>query len=216
MAASTYQLVMRSGPTPGKVFPLEKNEVFIGRDLNNDLVISDAEISRKHARIVMQAGGFVIEDLGSTNGTAVEGQRLIGPYLLRPGEVITLGEHVTLAFEAAAFDPDATVASVPTQAPVYPPQETPALKPTGPLAPPPTPAPVYTPPPEAYSVPSFTGQVPPGPEEAVQPKKSSNRLALILVIAVLLMAICVCAGVLYYIDANYLWCKVFPFLPGCS
>ena len=46
---SSYRLVMRSGPSAGKVHPLEKNELFIGRDLNNDVVINDPEKSdRSH------------------------------------------------------------------------------------------------------------------------------------------------------------------------
>ncbi len=99
MAVSSYQFVMNAGPTPGKEFPLEKDELFIGRDLTNDIVINDAEISRRHARLVSQAGGYVLEDLGSTNGTFVNGQRLASPYILRPGETVTLGEHVTLTYE---------------------------------------------------------------------------------------------------------------------
>jgi hypothetical protein len=42
MLSTTYQLTMRSGPTPGKTFPLEKEELVIGRDLSNEIVINDA------------------------------------------------------------------------------------------------------------------------------------------------------------------------------
>lgn len=109
MAPANFQLVMQSGPTPGKSYPLEKNEIFIGRDINNDIVISDAEISRKHSRLVSQSGGYMIEDLGSTNGTFVNGQRLMGPHALTSGELVMLGENVGLAFEAIGFDINATV-----------------------------------------------------------------------------------------------------------
>ncbi|MFZ6026353.1 MAG: FHA domain-containing protein [Chloroflexota bacterium] len=109
MAPANFQLVMQSGPTPGKSYPLEKNEIFIGRDINNDIVISDAEISRKHSRLVSQGGGYTIEDMGSTNGTFVNGQRLMGPHALTSGELIMLGENVGLAFEAIGFDINATV-----------------------------------------------------------------------------------------------------------
>jgi pSer/pThr/pTyr-binding forkhead associated (FHA) protein len=104
-----FQLVMRSGPTPGKVFPLKVDEVFIGRDVGNDIVINDAEISRRHARLAMQAGGFILEDLGSTNGTAVNADRLTSRHVMRVGEVISLGEHVALVFESVADDKEATV-----------------------------------------------------------------------------------------------------------
>ena len=84
--SSNYRLVMRSGPSIGQIYPLEKSEMVIGRDLGNDIVISDSEVSRRHSRIFKQGNNYVIEDLGSTNGTFVNGQRLTGSYVLRPGE----------------------------------------------------------------------------------------------------------------------------------
>jgi pSer/pThr/pTyr-binding forkhead associated (FHA) protein len=109
MAPANFQLVMQSGPTPGKSYPLDKNEIFIGRDINNDIVISDAEISRKHCRLALQGGGYVVEDLGSTNGCFVNGQRLMGPHGLTSGELMMLGENVGLVYEAIGFDINATM-----------------------------------------------------------------------------------------------------------
>ena len=222
MPDSSFQLVMSAGPTPGKEFPLEKNEVFIGRDLTNDIVINDAEVSRRHARLVAQPGGYILEDLGSTNGTFVNGQRLMGPYILRPGETVTLGEHVSLAFEKVKVDPDATVVSstltptpenVPPPAPVFP----------EPVAPQPAPPPpVYIPSPAAPPPPpvSFAGQVPEGPAVVVEPprpaKKRSSAVWIIVVVLILLLLICACVAFFYYVDANALWCKFFPFIPGCT
>lgn len=127
MASQPLQLVMRTGPNPGETFSLTGNEIYIGRDVNNDIVISDQEVSRKHARISMQAGGYVLEDLGSTNGTYVNGQRLMGPHVMRPGETIMLGENVSLVLESV-YDADATMISQPVPAPSFdpapPPQET--------------------------------------------------------------------------------------------
>lgn len=111
----TYRLVMRTGPTPGKAYPLEKGELLVGRDLAMDIVINDTEISRRHARIFMQGGRAVLEDLGSTNGTSVNGQRLMGPYVLQPGELITFGEHITLIFESVQIDTDSTIAAAHSQ-----------------------------------------------------------------------------------------------------
>ncbi|HNB54634.1 MAG TPA: FHA domain-containing protein, partial [Anaerolineales bacterium] len=101
MATQSFQLVMRAGPSIGKVFPINKGEMHIGRDISNEIVINDAEVSRKHVRIVIQAGEVIIEDLGSTNGTFVNEQRLSGPYTLVAGDTLQLGEHVLLVFEAA-------------------------------------------------------------------------------------------------------------------
>ena len=159
MSSQPLQLVMRTGPNPGEVFSLTKNEIYIGRDVNNDIVVSDQEVSRKHARLVMQAGGYVLEDLGSTNGTYVNGQRLMGPHVLRTGETVMLGENVSLVLEAV-YDADATILSQPTPAPSFdpapPPQQTyvppsqqPAAAPSQPAQVAPTPStPYYEPPQE--------------------------------------------------------------------
>src|SRR5512132_2092073 len=129
---SQYQLIMRSGPTPGAAYTLEGDQITIGRDSSNTITINDAEISRRHARLTYQGGKYVLEDLGSTNGTFVNGQRLAGPRVLKPGEVVSFGEQIVLVFEALTFNPDATMvsprsAAVPSvQRPVSPPPPPPA------------------------------------------------------------------------------------------
>src|SRR5512138_2454427 len=130
--ASQFQLIMRSGPTPGAAFALEGDQMTIGRDSTNEIVINDAEVSRRHSRLTFQGGKYVLEDLGSTNGTFVNGQRLAGPRVLKPGEVISFGEQIVLVFESVSLDPGATMvspraAAVPAaQRPVTPPPPAPA------------------------------------------------------------------------------------------
>lgn len=135
----SFRVVLRSGPTPGKVFPLEKNELFIGRDLSNDVVINDPEISRRHSRLFLQGGSYAVEDMGSTNGTSVNGQRLAGPYVLRSGDVLTFGERIVLAFEIAQTGSDSTIQAGGIQ-------QNPTQQPAAPIAAPAYPPP-YTPPP---------------------------------------------------------------------
>jgi len=53
-----YQLIMRSGPTPGAAFMLEGDQITIGRDPTNSITINDAEISRRHARLSYQGGNM--------------------------------------------------------------------------------------------------------------------------------------------------------------
>jgi len=79
---SSLRLEVASGASAGRVFDAELDIVRIGRAETNDLVLSDALISGEHARIVSSVDGFVLEDLGSTNGT----------WLLRAGEPHALGE----------------------------------------------------------------------------------------------------------------------------
>lgn len=198
---TSYRLVMRGGPTVGKSFSLEKNEIFIGRDLSNDIVINDGEVSRRHTRLFLQGSNYVVEDLGSTNGTSVNGQRLMGPYILRPGEVVTLGEHVNLVFEAVQTDPDATVASVAARTPV-PDQPMPQAMPQ-----PYQPAPM--PPPPMQSQPDYAGQVPmPPPPEAYQAPKKKFPWVIVVIVAILLI-ICVCVVALIIVDQTNSWCTLF-------
>jgi pSer/pThr/pTyr-binding forkhead associated (FHA) protein len=111
MAGAQYRLVIRQGPNPGQVFELDQTELSIGRDIANDIVINDAEVSRKHARLTLEADRYKIEDLNSTNGTYIDGQRLIGPHLLAIGEVIMFGDNVGVVFDGEPVDLDATVRS---------------------------------------------------------------------------------------------------------
>jgi hypothetical protein len=103
-----YQLNMKAGPTPGKLYPLDKPELLIGRELVNDIVISDADVSRKHARLLQQGEGWLVEDLASTNGTYVNGVRLSAPQILQPGDTLRLGETVELHFENVPASAQAT------------------------------------------------------------------------------------------------------------
>src|SRR5512133_2295955 len=124
--SATYQLVIRSGAGAGKVLPLDKSEMHVGRDVTNDLVISDEKVSRRHARLYSEGDQFVVEDLGSTNGTFINGARLSGPHLLRAGEQITFGETSIVSYERSDDDPNATVMSTisaapPTSHAVHPP-----------------------------------------------------------------------------------------------
>lgn len=195
MAGQSFQLVVRAGPNPGKVYPIMKKEIIIGRDPNSDVLINDAEISRHHASIKFQPEGFVIEDLGSTNGTVINGQKLAGPHYLHPGEIINLGEHISLVFDRQiSFDPDATMVSPANSFP---------------------PAPIKVQPP-SFAEPEQKPYIPPGEQEPAEPTKSPPKLLLILILAAILLIICVCIGVLWYIDSNFLWCKVMPFLPACQ
>ncbi|MCC6189446.1 MAG: FHA domain-containing protein [Anaerolineales bacterium] len=159
-STGSSRLTVRQGPAPGKIYELGKDVLTIGRDVNNDVVLNDAEVSRNHARLTAQSGGYLIEDLASTNGTFVNGQRLIGPKLLNPGDVVGLGETIVLEFNQVA-DAGATVvaaglpphvAGEPMMAP--PPEPEPASLSTmaepvisepatmPPMAPPPAPEPI--------------------------------------------------------------------------
>jgi len=88
MAVPRYVLRGVSGAAFGKTFPVGK-EVLIGRQADCDIPVASEEISRHHARIKPTADGLMVEDLGSANGTYVNGKR-IQSGLLRPGDELRL------------------------------------------------------------------------------------------------------------------------------
>jgi hypothetical protein len=67
-------------------------ELLVGRDPSCDVVLADAQVSRRHARLFFRDGSWVIRDLDSTNGTTVNGVR-VGRCALRPGDHLVLGRE---------------------------------------------------------------------------------------------------------------------------
>lgn len=96
---SSARLVVQIGAQPERTYPIERDITIIGREAINDLVVNDAEVSRRHTRLVRQADGYLIEDLGSTNGTFVNGKRVTVPTLLYHGDVVDMGKSVHLIFQ---------------------------------------------------------------------------------------------------------------------
>jgi hypothetical protein len=89
-ARSTNALLLLqsvSGPQP---IPVESTTVNIGRGLSNDVILEDTRVSRHHAQLRYKNRRFWITDLGSTNGTFVNGER-ISETVLRDGDVVSLG-----------------------------------------------------------------------------------------------------------------------------
>ena len=105
------RLIMQRGPAPGQLFEFEGEVVTIGRDASNDLAAADAEVSRHHARLVREGQDYLLEDLGSTNGTFLNGRRLTSPQVVRGGDRISLGETVEFAVEMAGQGAEATLAA---------------------------------------------------------------------------------------------------------
>jgi predicted component of type VI protein secretion system len=194
---SQFQLIMRSGPTPGASFILEGDQLTVGRDATNEIVINDAEISRRHARLTFQGGKYVLEDLGSTNGTFVNGQRLAGPRVLKAGEVVQFGEQIMLVFEVTTVDAGATMVS-PRASSAVPSAPRPATPPA------PAPQPVVA---------EYAGSVPASPAPAAAaPAKKMNLTPIIIGVVVLLM-LCCCISLFIWVDADPTgsrWCT-FPF-----
>ncbi|MBK8903395.1 MAG: FHA domain-containing protein [Anaerolineaceae bacterium] len=181
------RLVVEQGPDPGQTFTLGPAPQTIGRSANNAIVINDAEISRRHAQLTPQGSSFVIEDLGSTNGTFVNGIRLNQPTMLKHGDSVEFGDTVRLRFWAEGMAAG-VVLSPADEVP------TPSL--------PPEPAPAYSQPPANFPEPAPAA--PPtfddfgAPETAVSP----NRSRILIGCGCLLVLACVlCVGTLFFLDS---------------
>ena len=87
------QLVIVDGPNTGREFDLS-GAVVVGRGDDAGIVIEDAEASRKHASLSVEGTSVTVEDLGSTNGTFVGGQRISGPRKIVEGERVRIGTTV--------------------------------------------------------------------------------------------------------------------------
>jgi hypothetical protein len=86
------RLVVISGNQVGQLFEITRDVIVIGRDMQCDAPIADIAASRKHCQIRREPMGYVIQDLGSMNGTHVNGQRLSGLRPLQVGDVISIGK----------------------------------------------------------------------------------------------------------------------------
>jgi hypothetical protein len=96
-------LLVRSSPVfPAGTIILLDSDVVFGRAAESDVPLAaDGTVSGRHARVFRRDGSPYLEDLGSTNGTYVNGQPLAAERLLRPGDVVAVGA-TELVYEVAA------------------------------------------------------------------------------------------------------------------
>lgn len=88
------QLVVHAGPLAGKGFPITGDSLTFGRGPDNDIALDDTQVSRNHARLFKHGDEVIIEDLGSTNGTLVNGKPITGQHILQPADIISIGSSV--------------------------------------------------------------------------------------------------------------------------
>ncbi|MCS6938577.1 MAG: FHA domain-containing protein [Roseiflexaceae bacterium] len=165
----TARLTGVRGPLTGRAFELSDQPLTIGRAADNHVAIASPRASRHHAHIRREGAVFVIYDLGSANGTLVNGQR-VQRAVLQPGDLIDVGDEV-FRFEAA-YQQDATVLGAPAApAQAYPSQPPASQPPYPPISYPPSPAPPTAPAPAATPYPPHPG-VPPSaypPQQSAYP-----------------------------------------------
>jgi pSer/pThr/pTyr-binding forkhead associated (FHA) protein len=179
------KLTITEGPLAGE--PLEvEGEVVVGRE-GVDIVIDDPEISRRHAAFRRRENDIELEDLGSLNGTYVNGSKLQAAVRLSPGDVIRLGktsisvaadpETARQGAQPTSLSPSADVTRAASPAPPEPAAPAPPA-PEPPVAPPPpAPEPPVAAPPPPPPEPPAAPPPPPAPPAAPAPVPAAPPVA---------------------------------------
>jgi len=115
----SFQLTISEGKEAGKEFVFDQASVVIGRTSDCDVILYDPGVSRKHARIFAEGGAYFVEDMGSSNGTKVNGG-IIRTHPLQEGDAVSLGPVVftfslRVQEEAEATFPTPGVTGQPTR-----------------------------------------------------------------------------------------------------
>src|SRR5262249_32342326 len=88
------QVLVHAAPLAGKGFPITKDIITFGRDPENAIACDDRQVSRRHARLTRYGQQLILEDLGSTNGTLVNGKPIEGEHVLQPADIISIGTSI--------------------------------------------------------------------------------------------------------------------------
>ncbi len=96
------------GPIQGRRFPLDETESIIGRQPDAKVYLESLAVSRRHARVLRDGASYFVEDVGSSNGTFVNGHRIAGRVLLTDRDTLQVGPYeMSLVVEANATAGDA-------------------------------------------------------------------------------------------------------------
>jgi pSer/pThr/pTyr-binding forkhead associated (FHA) protein len=223
----SFKLSVRQGPRPNLVFELDKPGYVIGREAGNDIVIEDPQVSRRHAQLTQQGNSYLIEDIGSTNGTYVNGKRVTAPTLLANGDMVGLADTVIIAVQVPL--PMGGEATVVSDAVFHAPPTVPAFTPPpvqsqpAPQVPAQPPAQVQSPaysaprpaPPPSSAAPQYAPQYAPPPVDYATSNPADDKRRTILIglgcLGLLLVVMLVAFVAWSFIDCKS-FSSVFPFL----
>jgi len=111
VSAVKATVVGLQGDLAGRKFSIGSSPVTFGRGEDADIIVADLAVSRLHAKLEQGADGYLLTDLGSSNGTWVNGAAITFPMRLRPDDEIRIGNHL-FRFEAAGAELDSSVTAV--------------------------------------------------------------------------------------------------------
>src|SRR3954470_17090295 len=87
------KLIIEDEEGQRRVVPVVSDEITIGREDGNTILLPERNVSRRHARLVRDDGFLVIEDLGSSNGVRINGNRIDAPRRIQEGDLIQIGDY---------------------------------------------------------------------------------------------------------------------------
>lgn len=87
-------LTVQAGSNRGNTYTLPANDIVIGRDPASFIAVDDGKVSGKHLKMVYNGSNWFVLDLGSTNGTYLNGQKIVGQQMVANGDVIKIGDTV--------------------------------------------------------------------------------------------------------------------------
>ncbi|MEJ1230248.1 MAG: FHA domain-containing protein [Galbitalea sp.] len=103
LPAGSALLVVRRGPNVGARFLLDADTTTVGRHPEADIFLDDVTVSRRHSEFLRSGSGFAVSDLGSLNGTYLDGERIQGTAPLHDGAEVQVGKF-RLTFYASRVD----------------------------------------------------------------------------------------------------------------
>ena len=110
------KLVILSQGMAGRSHELKVDKTTIGRVDDNTFPIAESSVSSHHCEILLRGADVVVHDLNSTNGTFIDGNQITGEAVLKPGQVLKLGQ-IELKLEVEGVPATAAPAAAPTPAP---------------------------------------------------------------------------------------------------
>jgi pilus assembly protein CpaF len=129
-----FAIVVNEKGGEQKRLEFDKPEVTIGRVQGNDIILPKGNVSKRHSRIVLKDGKFIIVDLKSTNGTYVNGRKITSPLVVKGSDKIYIGDFILsieeLAAGAVASDDSASMGARPRSATIPPPPPAPRGRPS--------------------------------------------------------------------------------------
>src|SRR5215467_3396685 len=147
-----FAIVVNEKGGEQKRLEFDKPEVTIGRVQGNDIILPKGNVSKRHSRIVLKDGKFIIVDLKSTNGTYVNGRKITSPLVLKETDKVYIGDFI-LTVEEGAGQPHSLT----------------------PLPPPVPPGGVFDSAPPSSGPPSLVSNPPPVPKRPTAPPPVPSR-----------------------------------------